>query len=84
VSEIWSAYNLTNSHFELRGFAKGMYGLKKAAVLAYKQLCEHLPPFRYAPVTHTPGLWYQHAIQILFPLSSSLSNMAKSAFTLDK
>jgi hypothetical protein len=63
--EIIDEYNLTEDYFDSNGYVyveirKGMYGLKEAAVLAYDQLCAHLAPFGYAPVTHTPGLW-RHA-----------------------
>ena len=36
---------------------RGMYGLKQAAILAYKQLIEHLRPHGYRPIPHTTGLW---------------------------
>ena len=36
---------------------KGMYGLKQAAILAYKQLVKHLEPYGYAPVPHSLSLW---------------------------
>jgi hypothetical protein len=63
--EIIAEYNLTPDYFDSNGYAyleirKGMYGLKEAAILAYEQLRDHLAPFGYAPVTHTPGLW-RHA-----------------------
>ena len=58
--EIFEEYNLTEDHFDSKGFCyveirKGMYGLKEAAILAYEQLRKHLGPFGYAPVPHTPG-----------------------------
>ena len=34
-----------------------MYGLKQAAILAYKQLVKHLHPFGYTPVPHSLSLW---------------------------
>jgi hypothetical protein len=52
TSEIWSAYNLTNSHFELRGFAKGMYGLKIAAVLT-TNIFASIWPLSAMPLSHT-------------------------------
>jgi hypothetical protein len=65
--EVYQEYNLTDQHFDSNGYAymeirKGMYGLKEAAVLAYDQLCAHLQPFGYYPVTHTPGVW-RHRIR---------------------
>ena len=37
---------------------KGMYGLKQAALLAYKKLVTHLRPFGYAPVPCSLSLWH--------------------------
>ena len=34
-----------------------MYGLKQAAILAYKQLVKHLATFGYAPVPFSLFLW---------------------------
>jgi hypothetical protein len=36
---------------------KGMYGLKNAAILAYKNLKQVLAPFGYRPIQGTVGLW---------------------------
>jgi hypothetical protein len=36
---------------------KGMYGLKQAALLAYKHLVNILQPFGYYPCPYTTGLW---------------------------
>ena len=41
---------------------QGMYGLKEAGVLAFKQLAHHLAPHGYEPAPYTPGLW-RHATQ---------------------
>ena len=38
---------------------KGMYGLKQAAILAYKHLVNQLAPHGYHPCPYTTGLW-QH------------------------
>ncbi len=35
---------------------KGMYGLKQAAILAYKQLKENLSKYGYYPIPHTVGM----------------------------
>jgi hypothetical protein len=43
-------------HIEIR---KGMYGLKKAGLLANQLLQTRLAPFGYYPERHTPGLWLQ-------------------------
>jgi hypothetical protein len=63
--EIIEEYSLTPAHFDSKGYLyveirKGMYGLKEAAILAYEQLRDHLAPYGYSPVAHTPGLW-RHA-----------------------
>ena len=72
--EIFTEYSLTESHFDSKGFCyveirKGMYGLKEAAILAYEQLREHLAPFGYAPVPHTPGLWRHITRRTTFTLA---------------
>jgi hypothetical protein len=36
---------------------KGMYGLKQAAILAYKHLVNILKPYGYTPCPNTTGLW---------------------------
>ena len=36
---------------------KGMYDLKQAAILAYKQLVTNLQQYGYAPIEGTTGLW---------------------------
>jgi hypothetical protein len=36
---------------------KGMYGLKRAGLLANQLLQTRLAPFGYYPARHTPGLW---------------------------
>ena len=38
---------------------KGMYGLKQAAVLAYKELTKNLSQYGYQPIIGRVGLW-QH------------------------
>jgi hypothetical protein len=72
--EIFAEYYLTEDHFDSKGFCyveirKGMYGLKEAAILAYEQLREHLAPFGYAPVPHTPGLWRHITRRTTFTLA---------------
>jgi hypothetical protein len=58
--EIVSKYNLkalaVNGwvYIEIR---KGMYGLKKAGLLANQLLQKRLAPFGYHPAQHTPGIW---------------------------
>ena len=39
--------------------AKGMYGLKQAAILAYTKFISIFKPFGYHPIPHTVGMW-QH------------------------
>ena len=47
---------------------KGMRGLKQASRLANERLVNHLEPFGYAPVQHTPSLWKHESNRILFAL----------------
>ena len=46
---------LHNGHIYCR-IKKGMYGLKQAAILAFKQLKAKLKPHGYEPIPHTDGL----------------------------
>ena len=52
-------------HFKIN---KGMYGLKQAAILVYKQLKEHLEPHRYFPIPNTVGIWKHKTRPIQFCL----------------
>ena len=36
---------------------KGMYGLKEAGIIAFKNLVKNLKPHGYRPMKYTPGLW---------------------------
>ena len=47
---------------------KGMYGLKQAAILAYKQLVGRLKHHGYVPITATNGLWKHITKPTLFAL----------------
>lgn len=47
---------------------KGMYGLKQAAILAYKQLVSRLKHHGYVPITATNGLWKHITKPTLFAL----------------
>ena len=47
---------------------KGMYGLKQAGLLAWKDLKQHLSLFNVFPVKHTPGLWKHSTRPIMFIL----------------
>jgi hypothetical protein len=72
--EVIDEYNLTEDHFDSKGYAyleiqKGMYGLKEASVLAYDQLRAHLAPYGYAPVPFTPGLWRHNKFRTTFTLA---------------
>ena len=58
--DIIDKYNLAtklhNGYIYCR-IKKGMYGLKQAAILAYKQLKKNLAPHGYEPIPHTDGMW---------------------------
>ena len=47
---------------------KGMYGLKQAAILAYKQLKTNLANFGYHPIPHSVGMWKHKSRKTLFCL----------------
>ena len=72
--EIIDEYALTADYFDSKGnilveIRKGMYGLKEAAILAYEQLRDHLAPYGYSPVAHTPGLWRHSTRRTTFTLA---------------
>ena len=56
-----------NGHIYCR-IKKGMYGLKKAVVLAFNHLKEKLVPFGYKPIDHTDGMWKHKTRNIKFCL----------------
>ena len=47
---------------------KGMYGLKQAAILAYKQLVKNLKQYGYEPIEGTTGLWHHESRPTKFAL----------------
>ena len=47
---------------------KGMYGLRQAAILAYKYLQKTLKPYGYFPIPGTAGMWKHHTRHIHFCL----------------
>jgi len=74
TNEIFDEYGLTDAHFDSKDYIyveirKGMYGLKEAAILAFEQLRDHLAPFGYHPVKHTPGLWSHETLKTTFTLA---------------
>ena len=46
-----------------------MYGLKQAAILAYKQLKTNLATYGYYPIPHSVGMWKHITCKTLFCLS---------------
>ena len=52
-------------YFEVR---KGIYGLKEAGLIAFKQLVTNLAPFGYEPMKFTPGLWKHRTKPTTFTL----------------
>ena len=47
---------------------KVMYGLKQSGVIANQELVNHMAPFRYHPVQHTPRLWVHDRRKTIFSL----------------
>ena len=45
-----------------------MYGFKQAGIIANHELVNHMAPFRYHPVQHTPGLWVHDSRKTMFSL----------------
>ena len=72
LQEIIDEYNLLdifdNHDFVYVKIVKGMYGLKKAGIIAHKYLIHHLAPFGYHPDHHTPGLWQHETRDTIFTL----------------
>jgi hypothetical protein len=48
---------LANDDYIYIRIKKGMYGLKQAAILAYKHLVNQMAPHGYHPCPYTTGLW---------------------------
>ena len=70
--EIIDAYNLT-ALVDYQGWIymrikKGVYGLKQARIIANQELVNHMAPFGYHLVQHTPGLWDHDSRKIIFSL----------------
>ena len=65
-------YNLTHlinkDNYIYCEINKGMYGLKQAAILAYKQLVERLKEHGYHPIPTSNGLWKHESRPTLFAL----------------
>ena len=59
--DIIDVYNLTSlvndQGWIYMRIEKVMYGLKQAGITANQELVNHMSPFGYHPVQHTPGLW---------------------------
>ena len=71
-SDILDQYNATD-HMDTNEFVyfqinKGMYGLKQATILAYKQLKTNLAKFGYHPIPHSVGMWKHKSRKTLFCL----------------
>ena len=71
-TDILTKYNATSMmdktnyiYFQIN---KGMYGLKQAAILAYKQLKQNLAQHGYHPIPHSVGMWKHKTRKTLFCL----------------
>ena len=71
-SEMREEYNIesltANDGYVYVKIKKGMYGLKQAAILAYKQLIGKLEPHGYFPVPGTSGIWAHNTRKTVFIL----------------
>ena len=70
--KIIDAYNLTVI-FDDQGWIymcieKGVYGLKQAGIISNHDFVNHMAPFVYHPVQHTPGLWVHDSRKTMFSL----------------
>ena len=70
--EVIDEYNLTSiayNGYVYTEIRKGMYGLKEAGIIAYKNLVQKLKPHGYYPFAHTPGIWKHTSTPTTFTLA---------------
>ena len=70
-NDIIRRYNLTEKRhgdYVYVKITKGMYGLKQAAILAYKQLCDHLASHGYTPIEGTDCMFKHKTRRTIFCL----------------
>ena len=74
---IVDAYNLTalvnDQGWIYMRIKKGMYGLKQDWIIDNQDLVNHMAPFGYHPVQHTPGLWFHGSRKFVLVLWSTIS-----------
>ena len=70
--EITEEYNLEtyieSDNYLYCEIRKGMYGLKEAGIIAFKNLVKNLKPHGYSPMKYTPGLWKHNTKPTTFTL----------------
>lgn len=68
--EVFDEYDvpLDNNGYAYLEVRRGMYGLKEAGIIAFKQLVRKLHPYGYLPCTHTPGLCHHTTRPTTFTL----------------
>ena len=59
---------VTSDGYIFRKIKKGMYGLKRAAFLAYENLVTNFKKIGYEPIPHTVGMWKHQKREICFCL----------------
>ena len=59
---------INNDGYVYCAINRGMYGLKQAAILVYKQLVQRLAKYGYIPIPTTNGLWKHKTKRTLFAL----------------
>ena len=64
----YKAEDYTKNKYVYFQIDKGMYGLKQAAILAYKQLKTNLATYGYYPIPHSVGMWKHKTRKTLFCL----------------
>ncbi len=65
--KLWE--KIASDNYVYLKICRGMYGLKQAAILAYKQLVSNLGQHGYSPIPLTTGLWKHNTLDTIVALS---------------
>jgi len=63
-------------------FKKGMYELKQAAILAYRQLEKELTPYGYYACKYSLGLWKHTKLAVLHSVYVLMTSVLSISMTL--
>ena len=68
IMDLYDLHDKVHNGYVYAEVRKTMYGLPQAGRMAEEELVEHLAPYGYAPVKHTPGLWKHESRPVTFVL----------------